>query len=46
MDLWMENKPSNSELCTVLEKLIKSWEMEVVEFKRIAAWLAGFRSKK
>lgn len=33
MDLWMENKPSNSELCTVLEKLIKSWEMEVVEFK-------------
>ena len=29
----MENKPSNSELCTVLEKLIKSWEMEVVEFK-------------
>ena len=33
MDLWMENKPSNSELCTVLEKLIKSGEMEVVEFK-------------
>ena len=33
MDLWIENKPDNSELCAVLEKLIKSWESEVVEFK-------------
>ena len=33
MDLWMENKPSNSELCTVLDRLIKNWETEVVEFK-------------
>ena len=33
MDLWMENKPGNSELCTVLDRLIKNWETEVVEFK-------------
>lgn len=33
MDLWMENRPSNAELCIVLEKLIKNWETEVVEFK-------------
>ena len=33
MDLWLESKPSNSELCTVLDRLIKNWETEVVEFK-------------
>ena len=33
MNLIMENKPSNSELCEVLIKLIKNWETEVVEFK-------------
>ena len=33
MDLLSENKPNNSELCSVLDKLISSWESEVVEFK-------------
>lgn len=33
MDLLLEEKPSNSELCTILNKLILSWETEVVEFK-------------
>ncbi|HIV12732.1 MAG TPA: ATP-binding protein, partial [Candidatus Pullilachnospira stercoravium] len=33
MDLLMENTPTNDELCIVLERLIKNWETEVVEFK-------------
>ena len=33
MDLLSENKPNNIELCSVLNKLILSWESEVVEFK-------------
>lgn len=33
VDLLSENKPNNSELCSVLDKLISSWESEVVEFK-------------
>ena len=33
MNLVMENRPSNSELCEVLFRLIKNWETEVVEFK-------------
>ena len=33
MNLAMENRPSNSELCEVLFRLIKNWETEVVEFK-------------
>lgn len=33
MNLLTESKPSNSELCLVLDKLIASWESEVVEFK-------------
>ena len=33
MNLLTESKPSNSELCLVLDKLIVSWESEVVEFK-------------
>jgi len=33
MDLLLEGKPSDSELCTILNKLILSWESEVVEFK-------------
>ena len=31
--LLMENTPANDELCIVLERLIKNWETEVVEFK-------------
>lgn len=33
MELLMENKPTNDELCIVLERLIRNWETEVVEFK-------------
>ena len=33
MELWIESKPSNAELCTVHKKLIENWETEVVEFK-------------
>ena len=29
MELLMENKPTNDELCIVLERLIKNWETEV-----------------
>lgn len=33
MNLLMENKLSNEELCTILNNLILNWESEVVEFK-------------
>ena len=36
MALWsyyLEGKPNDSELCSILNKLILSWESEVVEFK-------------
>ena len=36
MTLWsyyLEGKPNDSELCSILNKLILSWESEVVEFK-------------
>ena len=33
MGLLMENAPTNDELCIVLERLIKNWETEVIEFK-------------
>ena len=33
MDFLADSKPSNSELCSILDKLISSWESEVVEFK-------------
>lgn len=33
MDLLSENRPNNIELCSVLNKLILSWESEVLEFK-------------
>lgn len=33
MELLLENKPNNVELCSVLDRLISSWESEVVEFK-------------
>ena len=33
MELLLEGKPNDSELCSILNKLILSWESEVVEFK-------------
>ena len=33
MDLLMESKIDNEELCAILDSLIKNWESEVVEFK-------------
>lgn len=33
MELLLEGKPNASELCSILNKLILSWESEVVEFK-------------
>jgi len=33
VDFLADSKPSNFELCSILDKLISSWESEVVEFK-------------
>lgn len=33
MNLLVESKPSNSELCIVLEKLIKNWETKTDQLR-------------